>query len=108
MPELPEVETISRALAKGLVGLHIVKTEVFSPRLRTPIEPLESAPLCNKKIVAVDRRGRYSLVRFADDSVLLMHYGMTGVVRIEEPSERRKHEHIFFHLSKFNFSVIIC
>ena len=99
MPELPEVETISRALAKGLVGLHIVEVEVFSPRLRTPIEPLKTAPLCNKKIVAVNRRGRYSLVRFADDSILLMHYGMTGVVRIEGVSEKRKHEHIFFHLS---------
>lgn len=99
MPELPEVETISRALAKGLVGLHIIEVEVFSPRLRTPIEYLKNAPLCNKKIIAVDRRGRYSLVRFEDGSVLLMHYGMTGVVRIEAPSERRKHEHIFFHLS---------
>ena len=99
MPELPEVETISRALAKSLVGLHIVETEVFSPRLRTPIEPLKIAPLCNKKIIAVNRRGRYSLIHFEDEGVLLMHYGMTGVVRIEEPSERRKHEHIFFHLS---------
>ena len=99
MPELPEVETISRALAKGLVGLHITEVEVFSPRLRTPIEPLADAPLLNKKIVAVNRRGRYSLVRFEDGSVLLMHYGMTGVVRIEAPAERRKHEHIFFHLS---------
>ena len=99
MPELPEVETISRALAKGLVGLHIVDIEVFSPRLRTPIEPLKDAPLRNKKIIAVNRRGRYSLVRFEDESILLMHYGMTGVVRIEQPAERRKHEHIFFHLS---------
>ncbi|MBR1965482.1 MAG: bifunctional DNA-formamidopyrimidine glycosylase/DNA-(apurinic or apyrimidinic site) lyase [Lentisphaeria bacterium] len=99
MPELPEVETISRALAKGLTGLHITATEVFSPKLRTPIESLKTAPLCNKKILGVDRRGRYSLVRFEDDSVLLMHYGMSGVVRIEAPAERRKHEHIFFHLS---------
>ena len=99
MPELPEVETISRALAKGLTGLHIVKTEVFSPRLRTPIKVLETADICGKKIIGVDRRGRYSLVRFEDGAVLLMHYGMTGVVRIEPPSEKRKHEHIFFHLS---------
>ena len=99
MPELPEVETISRALAKGLVGLHIIKTEVFSPKLRTSVEPLKTADICNKKITAVNRRGRYSLVHFEDDSVLLMHYGMTGVVRIEPPSEKRKHEHIFFHLS---------
>jgi formamidopyrimidine-DNA glycosylase len=98
MPELPEVETISRALAKGLIGLEIVRVEVFSPRLRTPIDVLETAPVCNKKIVSVRRRGRYSLIYFEDDSVLLMHYGMTGVVRIENPSERRKHEHIFFHL----------
>ena len=98
MPELPEVETISRALAKGLVGRKIVKVEVFSPRLRTPVEPLKTAPLCNKKIIEVRRRGRYSLVYFEDRSVLLMHYGMTGVVRIEEPSEKRKHEHIFFYL----------
>lgn len=99
MPELPEVETISRALAKGLIGLHIEKTEVFSPRLRTPIDVLQNAPLCGKKIISVKRRGRYSLIYFEDESVLLMHYGMTGVVRIEKPSERRKHEHIFFYLS---------
>lgn len=99
MPELPEVETISRALDKSLTGLAVVRIEVFSPRLRTPIEPLKNADLCGKKITGVSRRGRYSLIKFEDDSILLMHYGMTGVVRIEAPAERRKHEHIFFHLS---------
>ncbi len=100
MPELPEVETIRTALAQCVVGQEITQVEVFSPAMRTSLLPLKTAELAGKTITAVRRRGRYLLVDLSDNRVLVMHFGMSGVLRLEPASvPKRKHEHLFFHLS---------
>ena len=43
MPELPEAETITRALNRTLKKRKINKVEVFTPKLRTPLKPLCAA-----------------------------------------------------------------
>ena len=100
MPELPEAENIARALRQALCGRTICGVEVFSPRLRTSLLPLKEAHLSGRKIIAVRRRGRYVLLDLDDGRALLLHFGMSGVVRVESPDEvsRRKHEHIFVEL----------
>ena len=45
MPELPEIETIRRALAKRLPGRVIERVEVFSPAMRTPLTPVARTSL---------------------------------------------------------------
>ena len=45
MPELPEVENIGRALKKLLTERTILKTEIFTPALRTPLAPLKDEAL---------------------------------------------------------------
>ena len=100
MPELPEVETIGNALAAVIVGQSIARVEVFAPAMRTPLAPLEQAELAGRTIIAVRRRGRYLVLELDDHRGVMMHFGMSGVVRVESPKvPRRKHEHIFFHLS---------
>ncbi|MDD4817203.1 MAG: bifunctional DNA-formamidopyrimidine glycosylase/DNA-(apurinic or apyrimidinic site) lyase [Victivallaceae bacterium] len=100
MPELPEVEIVTRALRSRVSGLTIEKVEIFSPAMRTPLAPLLSAGLEGRKIVDVARRGRYITVEMTGKKYLLMHLGMSGVLRVEPAAvPRRKHEHIFFHLS---------
>ena len=100
MPELPEAETVRRALDEALRGRSITGVEVFTPSMRTPLTPLLSAELPGKSFTGVRRRGRYLLADLSDGRVLLMHFGMSGAVRVEDASvPRRKHEHVFLRLS---------
>ena len=110
MPELPEVETVCRALSRVLPGRTITGVEVFTPALREPLLPLREARLEGRKFLAVRRRARYLLLDLDDDRTLLIHLGMTGVIRVESaPLPRRKHEHFFLHLdsgSCFRFECV--
>ena len=99
MPELPEAENICRALDRALRGRTIKKVEVFTPAMRTSLLPLASAKLEGLEILGTRRRGRYVVADLSDGRALLMHFGMSGVVRVEGPEvPRRKHEHVFLHL----------
>lgn len=99
MPELPEAENIGNALNRVLSGRKITGVEIFSPAMRSSLLPLKEAELEGKKIQCIRRRGRYLVADLDDGRGLLMHFGMSGVVRVESPEvPRRKHEHVFIHL----------
>lgn len=109
MPELPEAETIGRALNTALCGRNIVKVEVFTPAMRSSLLPLADAGLEGLSFLGVRRRGRYLLADLSDARVLVMHFGMSGVVRVEPASvPKRKHEHVFIHLSDGNIFRFEC
>ena len=79
MPELPEVETIRRQLEPALVGRVLAEVEIFDPRLVQPHDRAEvAAELRGERVVAVGRRGKYLLVRFASRRALVVHLRMTG------------------------------
>lgn len=99
MPELPEAENICRALDRALRGRRITEVEVFTPAMRTSLLPLKTAALEGVRITGARRRGRYVVADLDDGRALLMHFGMSGVVRVEGADiPRRKHEHVFIHL----------
>ncbi|HEY7208100.1 MAG TPA: bifunctional DNA-formamidopyrimidine glycosylase/DNA-(apurinic or apyrimidinic site) lyase [Gaiellaceae bacterium] len=82
MPELPEVETVRRELEPVLVGRQLQRVEIDDPRLVRPLEPLEvAAELEGERVAAVERRGKYLIVRFESDRSLLVHLRMTGSFR---------------------------
>lgn len=99
MPELPEAETIGRALKRVIVGRKIVEVRVFSPAMREPLTPLLDAELPGRRFVDVRRRARYVIAELDDGRAFLMHFGMSGVVRVEPVTvPKRKHEHLFLVL----------
>lgn len=99
MPELPEAETIGRALKRALVGREITDVRIFSPAMREPLTPLLDAGLPGRRFIDVRRRARYVIAELDDGRALLMHFGMSGVVRVEPLSvPKRKHEHVFLVL----------
>ena len=109
MPELPEAETIGRALHRALSGKTITQLEVFTPAMRTSLLPLKDAGLPGLRFTGVRRRGRYLMADLSDRRTLLMHFGMSGVVRIEKADvPRRKHEHVFIHLDDGNIFRFEC
>ena len=94
MPELPEAETIARALNRTLKKRKIKKVEVFTPKLRTPLKPLCAAKLEGRAFAGCRRRARYAVADLDDGRMLVFHFGMSGSVRVEDcASPRRKHDH---------------
>jgi formamidopyrimidine-DNA glycosylase len=81
VPELPEVETVRRRLEPKLVGRRLERVEISDARLTRPFDPLEvAAELRGERVAAVDRRGKYLVVRFESGRALLIHLRMTGTV----------------------------
>ena len=79
MPELPEVETVRARLEPKLVGRRLTSVEISDARLTRPVDPVEvAAELAGERIEALERRGKYLVVRFESGRVLLIHLRMTG------------------------------
>lgn len=99
MPELPEVETIGRALKEYLVGRSIKGVQIFTPKLRESLDSLQDERLPGRKVLDVRRRGRYLIVELDENLALLMHFGMSGVLKtIPLDVPKAKHEHVIFDL----------
>jgi formamidopyrimidine-DNA glycosylase len=82
MPELPEVETVRRCLEPVLTGRRLERVEISDPRLVRPYAPDEvAAELQGERVASVERRGKYLIIRFETDRVLLIHLRMTGSLR---------------------------
>src|SRR5436305_15265468 len=82
LPERPEVETVRARLAPVLAGRRFERVEIHDPRLVRPYEPAEvAAELEGERVAAVERRGKYLIVRFESGRVLLIHLRMTGSLR---------------------------
>jgi formamidopyrimidine-DNA glycosylase len=82
MPELPEVETIRLALEPYVVGRTFARVDINDPRLVRPFEPLAvGAELEGERVAALERRGKYLIVRFESGRALLIHLRMTGSLR---------------------------
>jgi len=93
MPELPEVETVRRRLEPVLVGRRFDRVEILDPRLTRPEDPHEvAAELTGERVEAVDRRGKYVVVRFESGRALLVHLRMTGtLLHVDEVPEEDPH-----------------
>jgi formamidopyrimidine-DNA glycosylase len=82
VPELPEVETVRRAIAPTLEGASIESATILDPRLTRPFDPdVVAAELVRERVTDVERRGKYLIVRFASERALLVHLRMTGSFR---------------------------
>ena len=94
MPELPEVETIRRCIEPELVGKTVREVVIRNPNLRWQVPEDLSRTLSGEKIIAVERRAKYLLIRTKAGTAIL-HLGMSGRLRVcskNRPVE--KHDHI--------------
>ena len=102
MPELPEVETVVRGLARQMVGHRIVRVEKNRPDLRTMMPADLVARIEGRGVEAVRRRAKYILVDLDDGAVVIAHLGMSGRITISAPgaapNRRDPHDHVVFHL----------
>jgi formamidopyrimidine-DNA glycosylase len=98
MPELPEVETVCRGLAKALTGARIVNVDVRRPNLRIAIPKNLAARLKDRRILTITRRAKYILINLDNSKTLLLHLGMSGRMIIShDVLKPGRHDHIVFH-----------
>jgi formamidopyrimidine-DNA glycosylase len=99
MPELPEVETVRRGLARYMTGRRIVRAELRRPDLRRPFPPDLAERLDGAQVGELTRRGKYILIELDDSGLLLLHLGMSGRITAgaaDVPPE--PHDHVLLTL----------
>jgi formamidopyrimidine-DNA glycosylase len=100
MPELPEVETVVRTLAPHLVGQRISAIRHLRSDIVEPANIDLASLLKNRRVRAIQRRGKKILIRLDADSTLCIHLGMTGRLTVERANEAIKpHTHLIAELS---------
>lgn len=100
MPELPEVEHVVRALRRAVPGRRIVAAEIKLPRLLVaPSAASFKRKLRGARIDAINRRGKYILIEFDNQQVLVVHLRMTGKFLCVGPEQSLPpYPHVIFYL----------
>ena len=101
MPELPEVETVVRALGPALAGRTICRTIVRTRKLRNALDEASLDAFTRGRTVEdVRRRGKYIVVELSGSRALVLHLGMSGAFRVSPASDPpARHEHVMWLLS---------
>jgi formamidopyrimidine-DNA glycosylase len=94
MPELPEVETIRRCISPETIGRSVTQIVIRNPNLRWPVSDDFAHYLSGQKILAVQRRAKYLLLRCEAGSAII-HLGMSGRLLICSNGKAvTKHDHL--------------
>jgi formamidopyrimidine-DNA glycosylase len=103
MPELPEVETVRRALERLVLGRRVNRILLLrKDYLRTGKKYL--GEVRGRKVVSIHRKGKYLALHLSQDWVLLHHLGMSGRllwVSAETPIETHTHVRISLEEGKY-------
>ena len=83
MPELPEVETVTRALRAEILGRSISAVCVLDPKLTQ----LAGSDLPGKRLLRIQRRGKYINCRLSDQRVLQLHLMMSGRLLLRDAND---------------------
>lgn len=104
MPELPEVETTIRGLARLMTGERIERVTLNRPDMRFPFPPGLVQALTGASVSGLGRRAKYGLIHTSRESTLIFHLGMSGRWRID-PEEIGKHDHLLIDAGGHRFAL---
>lgn len=106
MPELPEVEIVTRNLREILKPpFQISAWEFRRADLRFKIPKKDLLQIMNQPILAIHRRAKYILFEL-QDHYMISHLGMTGSWRAQAINlSFRKHDHLAFQFNSEEFLV---
>jgi formamidopyrimidine-DNA glycosylase len=93
MPELPEVETTVRGLARVMDGRRIVHVEARREDLRRAFPKDLGQRLIGARVTGLGRRAKYGLVHTDRGDTMVFHLGMSGSWRIDHVAIE-KHDHL--------------
>jgi formamidopyrimidine-DNA glycosylase len=93
MPELPEVETTVRGLARVLEGRRIMRVEARRADLRRSFPKDLGQRLTGAQVTGLSRRAKYGLIHTDRYDTMIFHLGMSGSWRIDQ-AKLEKHDHL--------------
>ncbi len=98
MPELPEVETVRCQLEAALLGAEFRTVVSVEPSMLRDCTPEQAAEgLRGRRIEAVERLGKFLVVRLDGDNYLTLHLGMTGQLLVD-PVDTSVHARFVFRM----------
>ena len=113
MPELPEVEVVTRSLKKTIKNHKIIKITVNNRNLRFKLPQNFEYVLKNKIVKNIERKSKYIIFDFDNNFYTILHLGMSGTLHIptnkkisnlsfySNPVLPKKHNHIIINFKKF-------
>ena len=112
MPELPEVEVVTRSLKKSIKNLKIIKITVNNRNLRFKLPRNFENVLKNKIVKNIKRKSKYIVLDLGSHFYVILHLGMSGTLHIpskksitnlsfyNNPTLPKKHNHVIIHFDK--------
>jgi formamidopyrimidine-DNA glycosylase len=104
MPELPEVETTVRGLARYLEGERLESVALNRPDMRFPFPEGFVQRLAGARITGLGRRAKYGLIHTDRALTVIFHLGMSGRWRID-PEAIGKHDHVVLETAGHRFAL---
>jgi len=104
MPELPEVETTVRGLARYLDAERLERVTLNRPDMRFPFPDGFVQRLTGARIVGLGRRAKYGLLHTDLELTVIFHLGMSGRWRID-PETIGKHDHLVLETAGHRFAL---
>lgn len=100
MPELPEVETVVRALRPLLTSRSFTEIRNYWPRhIDRPTLAEMQNRIHGRSVTELSRRGKYILIHLDDGQALIIHLRMSGhLAVVDGDTEPDKHTHTIFGL----------
>jgi formamidopyrimidine-DNA glycosylase len=100
MPELPEVETIRRTLEPLISGRRIAGLSIRDfPGVIGDLAPeMAGALISGRRVVEIERRGKYLIILLDDGTGIEIHLRMTGQVEVlPRGAPPQRFEHLAIH-----------
>lgn len=89
MPELAEVEVARRNVERWWKDQAATQVHVLDERLLVDTTAQEITQILTRKLLAMDRRGKYLIARFEGDYQIVFHFRMTGkIIRADIPETK--------------------
>jgi formamidopyrimidine-DNA glycosylase len=97
MPELPDVECLRRLVHRYFQGAQVSHVEVPDPASLEGTAAAARRALKGQRLREVARHGKYLFLHFAEDTVLVMHFGPAGML-CRVPSGQDEPKYVRFRL----------
>ena len=88
MPEAPDLEVVKEFLTGRAVGAEIVSASVPRPGVVRSLEGPIDSDIPGRRLDAVDRRGKFLILRLSGDRLLAINPRLTGAIQFAAPGDR--------------------
>ncbi|KJV68941.1 bifunctional DNA-formamidopyrimidine glycosylase/DNA-(apurinic or apyrimidinic site) lyase [Candidatus Neoehrlichia procyonis] len=99
MPELPEVEVITRFFCGKILNKSVLDVIIHRADLRIPVGKNFRDLVLNQKILNIYRKAKYIIILLSNHQRIIIHLGMSGKLFYTKDYKFNTHDHIVFVLN---------